>query len=205
MDFATAMRVGLRDSYDWHQAVWRAFPGRDGEQRNYLTRLDQRRSGFRLLIASPVQPRRPEWCPPDAESWQTKLIPETFFTHSQYRFQLCANPTRKVTKQLGDGTLTKNGRRVPLTSRDDLVKWIARKGNDGGFLVHEATLRTSSRTREYFWKHGQAGLHSAVEFEGALTVTDAVKFQEAFIRGIGPAKAFGFGLLMIAPIAQISA
>ena len=27
LDFATAARLRLRDSYDWHQAVWKAFPG----------------------------------------------------------------------------------------------------------------------------------------------------------------------------------
>ena len=45
-----------------------------------------------------------------------------------------------------------------------------------------------------------AGLHSAVEFQGVLVVTDPAKFHETFTRGIGPAKAFGFGLLVIAPI-----
>jgi len=28
-DFATVARLRLHDSYDWHQAVWQAFPGRD--------------------------------------------------------------------------------------------------------------------------------------------------------------------------------
>ena len=35
VDFATAARLGLRDSYDWHQAVWKAFPGRDGLGRDF--------------------------------------------------------------------------------------------------------------------------------------------------------------------------
>ncbi len=66
--------------------------------------------------------------------------------------------------------------------------------------MDEATLRTFSRGREYFEKNGQPGLHSAVEFEGVLTVTDPAKFHETFTRGIGSAKAFGFGLLVIAPV-----
>jgi len=33
-----------------------------------------------------------------------------------------------------------------------------------------------------------------------LTVTDPAKFHETFTRGVGPAKAFGFGLLVIAPV-----
>ena len=87
-----------------------------------------------------------------------------------------------------------------MGKREELVEWIKRKGDQGGFTVDEATLRTFSRGREYFKKNGQDGLHSAVEFEGVLTVTDPAKFHETFTRGIGSAKAFGFGLLVIAPI-----
>lgn len=200
IDFAGAASHGLRDSYDWHQAVWKAFPGRDGKQRDFLTRLDQRREGFRLLIVSPVEPVRPAWCPADEESWKTKPIPETYFNRVRYAFQLCANPTKKTSKQGTDGSLTKNGRRVPLSKREELVEWIKRKAVQGGFAVDEATLRTFSRGREYFNKKSQTGLHSAVEFQGLLAVTDPAQFHETFTRGVGPAKAFGFGLLVIAPI-----
>ena len=86
VNFATAARQRLRDCYDWHQAVWKAFPGREAEPRAFLTRLDQRR---------------------DPESWKTKPIPATYFTRSRYAFQLCANPTKKVSKELPDGSLTK--------------------------------------------------------------------------------------------------
>ena len=84
LDLASAARHGLRDNYDWHQAVWKAFPGRDGEPRDFLTRLDQRREGFRLLIVSPARPVRPEWCPADEDSWKTKPISETYFTRARY-------------------------------------------------------------------------------------------------------------------------
>jgi CRISPR system Cascade subunit CasE len=200
VDFATAARLRLRDSYDWHQAVWKAFPGRDGARRDFLTRLDSHRDGFRLLIVSTVKPMRPDWCGPDPESWKTKPIPETYFTRSLYAFQLCANPTKKVTKLASDGSPTKNGRRLPLRTREELVAWLIRKGEQDGFSVNAATLRCFPRGREYFEKNGQRGLHSAVEFQGTLTVRDLAKFQEAFTRGIGPAKAFGFGLLVIAPL-----
>ena len=32
LDFAAAARLRLHDCYDWHQAVWKAFPGRDGKR-----------------------------------------------------------------------------------------------------------------------------------------------------------------------------
>jgi CRISPR system Cascade subunit CasE len=202
LPFSMAARLKLHDTYAWHQAIWKAFPGRDGQPRDYLTRLDQRRTGFRLLIVSHTEPARPDWCP--AESWKTKTVPETYFTHRHYRFQLCANPTKKVASK-PNGTLTKNGRRVPLRTREEWVAWIVRKAQQGGFAVDEAMLRTFSRGREYFVKRDESGgaisgLHSAVEFEGVLVVTDPARFHETFTRGVGPAKAFGFGLLVIAPI-----
>jgi CRISPR system Cascade subunit CasE len=180
--------------------MWKAFPGRNGNQRDFLTRLDPHRDGFRLLIVSPVEPVRPDWCSPEPESWKTKPIPDTYFTRGRYAFQLCANPTKKVAKLGADGSPTKNGRRVPLRTREELVGWIGRKGEQGGFSIHGDTLRSFPRGREYFQKNGQRGLHSAVEFQGTLTVQDPAKFYESFTRGIGPAKAFGFGLLVIAPV-----
>ena len=200
LDFAAASRLRLRDCYDWHQAVWKAFPGRDRKQRDFLTRLDRRLEGFRLFIVSPLPPVRPDWVPVSAESWETKLIPDTYFTLGQYAFQLCANPTKKVTKLNPDGSPTKNGQRVPLRTNEERVAWIMRKGDEGGFVVDKEKLRIFSRGREYFEKQGMPGLHSAVEFQGVLTVTDRAKFHETFTRGIGSAKAFGFGLLVIAPI-----
>jgi CRISPR system Cascade subunit CasE len=195
----TALNRGLRDVYDWHQAVWKAFLGRDGQDRDFLTRLDERDEGFRLLIVSPEVPTRPDWCPVDA--WKTKPIPETYFGKHRYAFQLLANPTRKVTKLGADGKPTKNGKRIALSTREEYVGWMQRKGEQGGFVVEADTLRTIQQGREYFQKKETRGLHSAVEFQGVLTVTDPAKFHESFSRGIGSAKAFGFGLLVIAPTA----
>lgn len=198
IDHATALKRGLRDTYDWHQAVWKAFPGRDGVTRDFLTRLDEHDDGFRLLIVSSVEPTKPEWCPPDR--WQTKSVPVSYFTRHRYAFQLCANPTKKITKLNAEGSPTKNGRRVPLHTREELAAWIGRKGEQGGFIVDKETLRTIPRGREYFTKKGTRGLHSATEFRGVLTVSDPKKFYETFTRGLGSAKAFGFGLLIVAPI-----
>lgn len=199
IDHAIVAKHGFRDVYDWHQAVWKAFPNRDGASRDFLTRLDERNDGFRLLIVSPEIPTRPEWCPVD--SWQTKPIPETYFGKRRYAFQLLANPTKKVTKLGADGKPTKNGKRVPLRTREEYVAWMQRKAEQGGFAVEADTLRTIQQSRESFQKKGADGTHTAVEFQGVLTVNDPAKFHETFTRGIGSAKAFGFGLLVIAPIA----
>ena len=194
------VRAGMKDSYDWHQAVWKAFPGRDGQTRDFLTRVDQKDCHYRLLIVSPAEPKRPDWLPDGPEAWQTKPIPPDYFQYRRYRFQLRANPTKKVTAFGPDGQPKKNSRRVPLVKREDLVDWLKRKGEAAGFVPDEKSLRVLSGGRESFAKQGAQGTHSSVDYEGVLTVTDQVRFHEAFGKGIGSAKGFGFGLLVIAPL-----
>jgi hypothetical protein len=110
-----------------------------------------------LLIVSQSPPARPEWCPHDPESWKTKPIPASYFTRRRYVFQLCANPTKKVSKERPDRSLTKNGRRIPIQTREELVEWTTRKGEQGGFVVDETTLCTFSRGRDYFEKNNEGG------------------------------------------------
>lgn len=46
---------------------------------------------------------------------------------------------------------------------------------------------------------GRRMTFAAVTFEGVLEITDVDRFRAALVEGIGPAKAYGFGLLSIAP------
>jgi CRISPR system Cascade subunit CasE len=197
IDHETAFKAGLRDSYEWHRKIWQAFPEMDGQSRDFLTRLDELDGRLRLLLLSPSQPTRPEWCPEKA--WESKLVEDSFFTHDLYRFSLRANPTKKVRSDK-DGKLLKNSRRVPIVSRDDLLGWLQRKAEQSGFSVNPETIRTVPRPRQAFIKKGKAGLHVATEFIGELRVRDAEKFKYAAIHGIGSAKAFGFGMLCLAPL-----
>jgi CRISPR system Cascade subunit CasE len=199
-------QLRIRDTYDWHQRVWQAFGGRDGAPREFLTRVDQIDDVYRLLVVSQSLPSKPDWCPTDC--FQTKPMPDAFFTHTGYRFSLLANPTKKIVDPSKakvirpDGRLerNKNSKRVPLIRREDLLAWLGRKAEAGGFAVQLDAVRTIPRGREYFFKPGARGVHYATEFQGALQVTDAARFRETFARGIGSAKAFGFGLLVLAPL-----
>lgn len=190
----------IRDTYDWHQRVWQAFGGRDGATRDFLVRVDRKEEAYRVLILSRSVPSKPDWCPTDC--FGTKIIPDHYFAHTHYRFSLLANPTKKIRTNNADGSRKKNGRRVPLTRREDLIVWLERKAAGGGFTVDSGTLRTVPRGREYFHKSDTHGLHNAIEFQGTLTVSDASLFRATVAAGIGSAKAFGFGLLVLAPLNQ---
>jgi CRISPR system Cascade subunit CasE len=191
----------IRDNYDWHQRVWQAFGGRDGKSRNFLIRVDRKEEAYRVLVLSRSIPAKPDWCPTDC--FGTKTIAEDFFAHTRYRFSLLANPTKKLRADNGNGSRKKNGRRVPVTERGGLVAWLQRKAEAGGFAINADSLRTIPRGREFFHKDGTShGTHTAVEFQGELTVTNAAQFRATVAAGIGSAKAFGFGLLVIAPIPE---
>jgi len=217
IDYETAWKVGLRDPYTWHQWAWAAFPGRPDADRDFLTRLDDTGEGFRFLIQSPTEPTKPSNCPDPA--WETKVIPESFFEHDQFRFSLLANPTKKV-RTNAKGERLENSRRVPVywdpekksdpSARIDvraaLVDWLQRRGEQHGFRFEHEHLETVPRPRQVFTKKSgtddqrHTGIHAATEFVGNLAVSDREKFREAVATGIGPAKAFGFGMLCLAPL-----
>lgn len=188
----------IRDAYDWHQRVWQAFGGRDGQARDFLIRVDRQDDAYRLLILSSFPPTVPAWCPQECFSW--KAVPDAFFEHTRYRFRVLANPTKKIRVDTSEGVRKKNGRRVPITSREELVKWIARKALVGGFRISPEDVRTVSHGRTMFQKLGVKGTHTSVDFEGELEVVNPIQFRAAVANGIGSAKAFGFGLLVIAPV-----
>jgi CRISPR system Cascade subunit CasE len=189
----------IRDTYDWHQRVWQAFVGRADQPRDFLVRVDRKEEAYRVLILSRSVPAKPDWCPTDC--FGTKEIPDKFFENRRYRFSLLANPTKKLRVDNPNGSRKKNGRRVPVTQRGELIAWLQHKAEAGGFGINADSLRTIPRGREFFHKDGIShGTHSAVEFQGELTVNDPAQFRTVVAAGIGSAKAFGFGLLILAPI-----
>jgi CRISPR system Cascade subunit CasE len=105
------------------------------------------------------------------------------------------------------------GRDVPLP-RADLVKWLERRAEPNwsatknseskqlppGFCLAEITGMQSGYI--YVNKRpdrDEARRLRAVRYEGTLIVTDTDDFHNTLARGIGPSKAFGFGLLSVAP------
>ncbi len=121
------------------------------------------------------------------------------------RFRLRANPTRRIdTKSAPDGS-KRNGKRVPLRDPALRAAWITRKLAEAGF-----TLKADEdglpwlREREDGLQRGtrQAAkiTHEGVVFDGVVSVVDPERARAALADGIGPAKAYGFGLLSLAPL-----
>lgn len=183
--------LGPRDAYGWHEAVWEMFPGRHAHNRRdvgFLFRVDELRSHFQVHVLSELRPALPAW-----GAWRTKEVATTFLDHARYRFKLKANPTVRRKE---------DGRRLGLFKEELLMAWMLRKAAENGFAVDDGTLRIGAALDERFWhkKLGKLGKHTSVDFEGVLRVTEREAFRQAFGRGLGSAKGFGFGLLMLVPM-----
>lgn len=190
--------LSVLNAYTWHQAAWQAFPNLDQQARPFLSRLDLSLEGFNLLLLSRAhRPERPDWCP--EQCWALKPIPDYFLLRKYYRFDLHANPSRKVIKLGTDGERTKNGRRRPLTKLAERIEWLSRKAEQSGFAIIEEP-EIAFREDQTFQKKTGHGVHTAVRFRGILEVTDTTRFEDAFYAGVGSAKGFGFGMLVLQPI-----
>ena len=181
-----ALQAGLKDAYGWHQGLWGGFPGQDGCERQFLFRVDSRAKAFHVYVLSSEKPTPPGW-----GIWQSKEIAPSFLEYSLYRFQLKANPTLRQAD---------TRKRVGLCDERKLRSWMLRKAGRHGFAVEEKSLVVSPAIQETFVKKGRRGKHMAVDFQGVLDVQDPQAFRDAFSHGIGSAKSFGFGLLMLQPL-----
>lgn len=218
IDSETARREKVFDSYAWHKKLWECFPGRSSAKRDFMTRIDSLEKGFRAWILSAQKPTCPVWYA--GEEFSTKQISSSFLSHRYYVFDFKANPVRAVVQYDENGQplkqangRRKRGKRVPLVDQNDLREWLVRKGNircrdqetgqdvPGGFrLVEGRPLEISPMMESYFRKQDQSAYHSGVQFRGTLEVTDRDAFTRTYQEGIGSAKGFGFGLLLLAPI-----
>jgi CRISPR system Cascade subunit CasE len=218
VDAEIARTQRISDSYAWHKKLWDCYPDAPDARRNFLTRIDQLEGAFRLWILTRRRPVRPPWCPSD--SFALKEIAPSFFSHRHYAFDLRANPVKTIVQRgpAGETLLRpdgkrRSGKRVPLVNPEELRAWLFRRGEvrcrdketgldvPGGFqIVKEKPLEISPMVESHFHKKGQSGYHGGVQFRGILEVTDRERFIETYYSGIGSAKSFGFGLLLLAPV-----
>jgi CRISPR system Cascade subunit CasE len=220
------VRLDLANCHDLHSRIMTAFPFRpelNGNARaelGVLYRVEpaDRAGALPVLVQSAA---RPEWGRLPA-GYLAGSIPEckqvdqayaSIRSGREFVFRLRANPTKRLRKVEGSND-NLAGKRVHLLREEEWQQWIARKGDLGGFQVltvnASATdsvpdIRTSdditfkgTKTDRRTGKRMRMTFGSVL-FEGRLRVTDADLFRDTLRQGIGSGKAYGFGLLSIAP------
>lgn len=201
-----------------------AFTAKDGEEKAtvFLFRAEEEDNARPFVTVYVQSVLEPDWTKipnrddylhdsPESASVSCKDIMPAYQTLRDGQvlsFRLRANPTKRIGKTNADLP----GKRVALLREEEQVEWLARKGRGdgtegtGGFelVMNEgAPSVTVVPEGKKFGRKTENGqkremTHNAVLFDGLLQITDADAFRGTLLRGIGSAKAFGFGLLSIA-------
>lgn len=199
-----------------HAAVLHAFPEPEllqSDDARILWRLDHdSRHSAVLYIASPEEPdlthlvEQAGWPARGiAEGWDTrpydKLL-SALETGQQWAFRLTANPVR-YTRRTPDGPKQRLAHVTPAQQ----LKWLLDRSAGQGFTIAEKSdgdLNVVVHDRSWLRfarkeKH-RVNIRTAT-FEGVLAVEDPEALRRALVRGIGKAKAYGCGMLTLAPLA----
>lgn len=188
-----------KNPYDIHRELWHLFPGREDEKRDFLFRVEKQEKGYGAMVLMQSD-QKPSSANNDYLRDNRKY--EIKLTKGQsLRFRLRANPVKTIDDEAG--RLNRKGEikkcRVPLIREDEQKKWIERK------LEGACSLDSLSIQQEvplYFRKTAEqrTGKIQTVLFDGVLQIEHPDIFMAIIKAGVGPAKAFGCGLISIASI-----
>lgn len=222
-----AVRRDLADVQALHRTLMAAFPGIQGADSarraaGLLHRVELHpRTGSPVLLVQSLD--RPDWRAlaadyldrGEAENPGCKEIADAYAalqSDQVLRFRLRCNPTRKIDTRSGADGQRRNGKRVDLRSGEDRLAWLHRKAQDGGFEVMAvstdqavADVRTAPEPARVGYRPDPTDgrqrklTFGGVLFDGHLRVRDPDLFRQTLTRGVGSAKAYGFGLLSVAP------
>ncbi len=205
----------LYDGYRVHRQLWTLFAGLDSQSRGFLYRQEQRNTGLMFFTVSDKEPRD------ERGLWriETKRYEPKIWSGQRLGFLLRVNPVRskrdasrkqhrhdlvmEAKRSLKQEGKWEKGRppEQEIIQREGFA-WLTSRSSKNGFSVNENEVRVDGY-RQHRWYKPRGGHQvrfSTVEITGRLTVTDPELFKEVLLRGIGPAKGFGCGLLMVRPI-----
>lgn len=180
---------------------------------NILHRLeiDRGRTAASLLIQAIASP---DWSDLP-NNYALKVSQKTI--HEQYSmitdgmrffFRLQANPSKRDKSKFSADKPSQR-KRFAIMNDGGRIEWLRKKGVQHGFSLGEVRVgdlgavfnaNQSKVATVRFRKNGDDRdiTIASVVFDGVLQVTDVAVFKKALIEGIGPGKAYGFGLLSIA-------
>ncbi|MEX3100208.1 MULTISPECIES: type I-E CRISPR-associated protein Cas6/Cse3/CasE [unclassified Streptomyces] len=212
-----------------HGAVNMAFPDpppRDGTGPRVLWRVDPAPAGRAdLFIVSPDRPdlthlvEEAGWPGLAEPGWTTFAYDEflgTLTEGSTWGFRLTANPVHNIRRDV-DSRDSPTKRAAHITPRHQ-IGWLLKRQENAGFEViespaerrltehgHQHEVIVHDRMPLQFTKAGTANgrpqvRFTRVTFDGRLRVTDADTFRRTLTNGLGKAKAYGCGLMTLAPL-----
>ena len=200
-----ACKLALNSPQRLHAMIAASFPSLAAPEleKRHLWRLDKFENALYALVLSPIKPdfthliEQIGW-PASGQSWETKdydSFLDKISKGQQWQFRLRANPTRS---KINEDNLSQRGKIIPCLSIDEQKSWFKTRIVKHGATLHGFEL--VSREVSQFSRNGKTVTLNIATFEGILTVSESALLKEALICGIGRAKAYGCGLLTLAPV-----
>ena len=201
----------LSSPHAMHAAVRAAFAAPEDHERvgaRTLWRLDTPATAtVHLYIVSPGRPdlthlvEQAGW--PTTETWVTRDydgLLGSLRPGQQWAFRLTANPSHSGRKTAD----AKETQRFGYLREHEQVEWLASRAGRHGFALatqHDGrpNLRLHRSQTQSFRRGMGTVTFTTVTYDGILQVTNADAFRQTLTSGIGHAKAYGCGLLTLAP------
>lgn len=201
------------DGYRIHQFLWELFTTADGSRRPFLYREENPKfGGLSFLALSEVLPENNSR-KKDLWNIQTKEYSPKIRQGQQLSFTLRANPV--VTRKREDGRRQrhdvvmdarlerKSGQKLPVQEvlQPAGEQWLSSRAAKYGFSLYPEALQIHSYRQHRLPKKGKKPVRiSTLDYDGILEVINPELFMQTLVRGLGPAKGFGCGLLLVRPL-----
>ncbi len=201
------------DAYLDHALIWRLFPG-DGLERDFLFRRQREGNG---PLSYYVVSRRPPQEVPGTLAVQSKPYDPQLLAGQWLRFDLRANPV--VARKSGGGSSRRHdvlmdakrktgrseaGNEASLpneASREAIdaaaLQWLTTRAPEWGLSLREESVLTTGYTQHRLQHRGRQIAFSSLDYHGLAQVTDPGRLAPALTAGVGRARGFGCGLLLI--------
>jgi CRISPR-associated protein, Cse3 family len=195
----------LRSEYGLHQAIWDLFSDGPDRRRDFLYHFESRTGPPAVLTLSSRPPQ------PSSSGWrvETKPYEPKLSAGSRFSFLLRANPVRTREGHRHDVVMDEKRRLRQsvaagegLPTEAELVQstcsdWLTRRAQGLGFRLLSA--RADAYRQVELRRPRSAPIRfSTVDITGALEVVEPATFlAKSLTEGIGPAKGFGCGLLLL--------
>lgn len=195
----------FENPYRLHQEVWALFADRPDRERDFLYRLDRDLGQPRIFCLSQREPRSS-----GIFRVETKPFAPVLLVGGRLSFVLRANPivcrggarhdvVMNAKRELvSRGVVPGERPAVAELAQEHGTAWLVERAGRHGFAVEPAAVRVERYEVVELAKPGGRRVRFATcDFTGHLTVTELPAFLHALQHGIGPAKGFGCGLLLV--------
>lgn len=189
--------AACRNPYEIHRSLWKLFPEDADADRDFLFRVGQSDRNRAEILMQSI--REPVISSNAVQILAFKEFPLSLKAGQRLRFMLIANPIKMINDERGRKNTEGEPKkcRVPLVREDDQRGWIERKLLDTA-SIESIVIDPIFPLRFRKGKEDRAGKIKPISFQGILKVEEPENMMELVRKGIGPAKAFGCGLLSLA-------